>query len=276
MTEITRAQVEDFFRARMDVDKYIENTVDWIRNIVHGAGREKIVIGLSGGIDSAVSCALAALAVGPENVFAYSLPSEQSTDASVTDAADLARKLGVNYRLIPIKPMVETLIDVVTLYGAPGRPDDFPALRRGNFAARTRMCVLMDMCEEVNGLLIGTENMTEHIVGYYTLYGDAGTIFEPICDLLKSEVRIVAEALGVTKEIIEKAPSAELWDGQTDEGEIGIPYHMQDLYIYNEILKESFGMFKAFPNIDYDFTKLIDVINRNAYKATIPICKERA
>lgn len=274
--EITRAQVEDFFRARMDVNKYIENTVDWIRKIVCGARRERIVIGLSGGIDSAVSCALAAMAVGPENMFAYNLPSGQSSLSSIHDAISLAEKLGVNLDQIPIKNIVDAMIDVSNR-SCTCCPDHFPALRRGNFAARARMCILMDQCEEKNGLLIGTENMTEHIVGYYTLYGDAGTIFEPICDLLKSEVRIVAEALGVTKEIIEKAPSAELWDGQTDEGEIGIQYHMQDLYILGNIIGEEYDIMQAFQDYaSYDYTKLRDVIKRNAYKATIPICKKRS
>lgn len=270
---ITRAQVEDFFRARMDVDKYIKDTIEWIRGIVHGAGRERIVIGLSGGVDSAVSCALAALAVGPENVFAYSLPSGQSTGSSIRDAENLARKLGVHWEIASIREVVDKLV-----WATAGFYDkEVSALRRGNFAARARMCILMDKCEAVNGLLIGTENMTEHVIGYYTLYGDAGTIFEPICDLLKSEVRIVAEALGVTKEIIEKPPSAELWDGQTDEGEVGIPYHMMDLYIHatdshnnNDAVRNTFPEWRH-----YNYQPLFDIMNKNAYKATIPICKER-
>ena len=183
------------------------------------ARRDMIVIGLSGGIDSAVSAFLAVRAVGSEKLAAFTLPYRTSSQQSLDDARSVVEALGVAHELIEITPMVDAYF---------GLYPDASRLRRANMMARQRMTVLYDQSERVNALVIGTGNLTEDLLGYTTLWGDMACAFNPIGDLYKTQLRRLAEHLGVPESVRAKPPTADLWQGQTDEGELGFTYEMAD------------------------------------------------
>jgi len=195
----------------------------WIRSELQRAGFERGVVGLSGGIDSALSCYLAAQALGPDNVLALSLPYASSSPESLEHARLVVEKTGVQSLTYDITPMVQPYFDA--------HPDMDP-VRRGNVMARARMTVLFDHSAASEGLVIGTGNKTEILLGYTTLYGDSASALNPLGDLYKTQVRQLARALDVPREIIEKPPSADLWIGQTDEGELGFTYADVDRLLY--------------------------------------------
>ncbi len=196
---------------------------EFIRGQLGQAGFEWAVLGLSGGIDSAVVAYLVAEAIGADRLHCVLMPYRTSSPASRADAEDVARRLGAGSELVDISPMVDAF------YAAD--PDASP-IRRGNFMARQRMAVLYDRSVTWGGLVVGTGNKTESLIGYTTLFGDAACAFNPIGDLYKSQVRQLAAALGVPEAIIRKAPSADLWPGQTDETEAGFSYPVLDRLLY--------------------------------------------
>jgi NAD+ synthase len=196
---------------------------DFIRGQLRQAGFERAVLGLSGGIDSALVAYLTAEAIGAERLLCVSMPYRTSSDGSRTDAAAVVADLGCPFETVEISPMVDG-------YFA-GQPDASP-LRRGNFMARQRMAVLYDRSVTWTGLVVGTGNKTESLIGYTTLFGDSACAFNPIGDLYKSQVRQVAAAIGVPEAIIRKAPSADLWPGQTDEAEAGFSYPVLDRLLF--------------------------------------------
>lgn len=196
---------------------------DFIRTEITRAGFSRAVIGLSGGIDSALSCALAAEALGPENVLAVRMPYKTSSPESLVHAELLINQLGVQHKTVDITPMADGFIAM-----AP----DMSALRRGNIMARCRMIVLYDQSAEFGGLVVGTGNKTEILLGYSTLYGDSACALNPLGDLYKTQVRQLAQDMGLPEEIIHKAPSADLWQGQTDEVELGFTYAEADALLY--------------------------------------------
>ena len=196
---------------------------EFIRSQLRQAGFERAVVGLSGGIDSALVAYLVADAIGPERLLAVLMPYRTSSDASREDAETVVRALGCASELVDISPMVDAF------YAA--QPDATP-LRRGNFMARQRMCVLYDRSVLWGGLVVGTGNKTETLIGYTTLFGDSACAFNPIGDLYKSQVRQVAAAMGVPEPIIRKPPSADLWPGQTDEAEAGFSYPELDRLLF--------------------------------------------
>ena len=207
----------------IDTDLVREVLTGFIRDELSKAGFERAVIGLSGGIDSAVSCFLAVDALGPENVLALRMPYRNSSTSSLEDAQKVIDQLGVASDTVDITPMVEPLFD---------RFPDMDAKRRGNVMARERMIILYDRSEAWQGLVIGTGNKSEGWMGYTTLYGDSVCAINPIGDLYKTQVRQLAEALGVPQSIRTKPPSADLWVGQTDEGEMGLTYTDLDQVLY--------------------------------------------
>ncbi len=195
----------------------------FIRSELNRMGFTKAVINLSGGIDSALSCYLAAEALGPQNVLAIRLPYRSSAQDSLDDAQKVIDALGVQTLTHEITAMVDPLIQA------------FPEMsntRKGNIMARARMIVLYDQSEAFHGLAIGTGNKTEILLGYTTLYGDSACAINPIGDLYKTQVRQLSRALGVPDSILDKAPSADLWSGQTDEGELGFTYADVDRLLY--------------------------------------------
>lgn len=193
---------------------------------VRKVGFEKVVIGLSGGVDSAVSCALATRALGKANVLAVMMPYKTSSPDSLADAKLLAHQLGISYELCEITPMVDA-------YFAAQQVTD--NVRRGNVMARMRMIVLYDISMRDRRLVIGTSNKTELLLGYGTLFGDMASAINPIGDLYKTQVWELAKHLGIPSCIIEKKPSADLWEGQTDEDELGFTYAEVDKLLYQMI-----------------------------------------
>jgi NAD+ synthase len=196
---------------------------EFIRGQLRQAGFERALLGLSGGIDSALVAYLTAEAIGPERLLCVLMPYRTSSPASRSDAETVVEQLGCASELVEISPMVD---------GFFGPDSDASSMRRGNFAARMRMAVLYDRSVPWGGLVVGTGNKTESLIGYTTIFGDSACAFNPIGDLYKSQVRQMAEALGVPDAIIRKAPSADLWPGQTDESESGFSYPVLDRLLF--------------------------------------------
>jgi NAD+ synthase len=196
---------------------------EFIRGQLRQAGFEKAVLGLSGGIDSALVAYLVAEAIGAERLRCVLMPYRTSSPASRADAELVVADLGASSELVDISPMVDPLFAA--------DPEASP-LRRGNAMARQRMIVLYDRSVTWGGLVVGTGNKTESLIGYTTIYGDNACAFNPIGDLYKSQVRQLAAAIGVPERIIRKAPSADLWPGQTDEAEAGFSYPVLDRLLY--------------------------------------------
>jgi NAD+ synthase len=216
----------------------------FIRGQLRQAGFERAVLGLSGGIDSALVAFLVAEAIGAERLLCVLMPYRTSSPASRADAEEVVRRLGCASELVDISPMVDGYFGGAGDEGdakGPGAagPEGVEAapLRRGNFMARMRMAVLYDRSVTFGGLVVGTSNKTESLIGYTTLFGDAACAFNPIGDLYKSQVRQLAAAIGVPEAIIRKAPSADLWPGQTDEAEAGFSYPELDRLLFWRIDK---------------------------------------
>ena len=201
--------------------------VDFIRRQLDQAGFSRLVVGLSGGVDSATVAFLAVRAIGPDNLLAVRMPYATSSGASETDALRVVTALGCRTERVDISPMVDPMLGLIT--------DDDPTVRnvrRGNVMARQRMIVLYDRSAAFDALVIGTSNKTEALLGYGTLHGDMAAALGPIGDLYKTQLRAVARELGVPEEVVAKPPSADLWPGQTDEGELGRSYDMLDRALY--------------------------------------------
>ena len=212
----------------IDTDIARRVIADFIRGQLRQAGFERTVLGLSGGIDSALVAYLTAEAIGPEQQLCVLMPYRTSSPASRSDAEEVVRRLGTASELVDISPMVD---------GYFGPDTDASPLRRGNFMARMRMSVLYDRSVTWGGLVVGTGNKTESLIGYTTVFGDSACAFNPIGDLYKSQVRQLAAAMGVPDSIIAKAPSADLWPDQTDEGEGGFSYPELDRLLFWRIDK---------------------------------------
>jgi NAD+ synthase len=212
---------------QVDPAQAIEIIVAFIRSQMQQAGFARLVIGLSGGVDSAAVAFLAARAIGPENLLAVRMPYRTSSAASETDALRVVEALGCRTERVDITPMVEPMLQLIT-----GDDDAALNVRRGNVMARQRMIVLYDRSAAEDALVIGTSNKTEALLGYGTLHGDMAAALAPIGDLYKTQLRAVARELGVPEEVVAKAPSADLWPGQTDEGELGRSYESLDRALY--------------------------------------------
>ena len=234
----------------------------FIRDQITKAGMTRAVLGLSGGIDSALSAYLAAEVLGAENVLAVRMPYKTSAAASLNDAGLVIEALGLPHLDIPITDMADPLI---------ARFPDMSNLRKGNIMARLRMVTLYDQSVAWGGLVLGTSNKTEFLLGYSTIYGDSGVALHPIADLYKAQVRQLAAALGVPQPILDKAPSADLWEGQTDEGELGFSYNDVDQLLYllvderytlDEAVEEGF----ARPFVEKVWMR----VKANHYKRTMP------
>jgi NAD+ synthase len=195
----------------------------FLRDEIRKVGVEHAIIGLSGGIDSALACCLVAQAIGAHNVYAVRLPYRTSSPDSLDHAQLVVDALGIHCETVEITDMVDPLI---------ARTPDITPLRRGNLMARARMIVLYDRSAAHKGLVIGTSNKTELLLGYGTLFGDMASALNPIGDLYKTQVRQLAQAIGVPQPIADKPPSADLWIGQTDEDEMGLTYAEVDQLLY--------------------------------------------
>ena len=235
----------------------------FIRNRVADAGLSGVVVGVSGGVDSAVGTYLAVSALGPESVTGLLLPFRTSRPDSKEDALLVINDLGIRHEDIPITPMVEAYETTA------GELDD---IRLGNVCARARMIVLFDRSKEHDALVMGTGNKTEALLGYATVFGDMACSINPLGDLYKAQVYQLAEALGVPGKIIEKAPTADLWPGQTDEGEMGITYLEADRYFYYLVEKGKKPTELVAMGFDPAFQrKVLERVNRNLFKRELPI-----
>lgn len=197
--------------------------VGFIHDEITRIGYTRAVINLSGGLDSAVACVLATQALGAENILALRLPYKSSSHESLEHAQLLIDQLKIQSLTIPITEMVDPLIAIFP---------EMSNIRKGNIMARSRMIVAYDQSEAFHGLVVGTGNKTEILLGYTTLFGDSACALNPIGDLYKTQVRQLAKELNVPKVIIDKQPSADLWQGQTDEGELGFTYERVDQLLY--------------------------------------------
>ena len=246
----------------IDTDATILILTDFIKSKLSEAGFSRAVIGLSGGIDSALSCALTAKAIGAENVLGVRMPYKASSQDSLDHAKLVIEKFGVQSLTIPITEMADALI---------AHAPEMSKMRRGNIMARCRMITLYDQSEAFGGLVIGTGNKTEILLGYTTLYGDSAAAINPVGDLYKAQVRQLSRALGVPNEIIEKAPSADLWANQTDEDELGFSYDEVDKLFY--LLVEHRYNMRELVDAGFDekfVRKVMKRVRQNQFKREMP------
>jgi NAD+ synthase len=218
---IRREQV----RGRLELNAPLAEVVltSFIRDAVETSGTQGVVVGLSGGVDSSLSAALAARALGPEKVHGFLLPYRTSSPESERDARAVAGHLGIPHRAIDISPMVDAYFEIEA---------DAPAGRRGNKMARERMTILFDQAKKLGALVLGTSNKTEILLGYSTVFGDNASSLNPLGDLYKGQIWQLSRHLGLPSQVIDKAPSADLWAGQTDESELGVDYATADEVLY--------------------------------------------
>jgi len=224
MTSTTpRRTVSDSDALSIDSDVVRDVLVGFVRNEVRKVGFERVVVGLSGGIDSALSAALACAALGPENVVPILMPYRTSSAASEADARLVCTRLGMTPTVVDISPQVDAYF---------ARFPDADRARRGNKMARERMTILYDMSFAHHALVIGTSNKTELLLGYGTLFGDMASALNPLGDLYKTQVFALAKSVDLPRQVIDKAPSADLWEGQSDEQELGFAYDVVDALLY--------------------------------------------
>jgi NAD+ synthase len=198
---------------------------EFIQGQLRQAGFDRALVGLSGGIDSSLVAYLVSEAIGPERLLAVLMPYRTSDPASRADGEAVVQRLGCESLVVDISPMVDAY------FSDPDRANT-SQVQRGNFMARMRMAVLYDHSVRWGGLVVGTSNKTETLIGYTTIYGDNASAFNPIGDLYKTQIRQMAAAVGMPERIIGKAPSADLWPGQTDEEEGGFRYEEIDRLLY--------------------------------------------
>ena len=237
--------------------------VKFLRDETKNAGFHRGVVGLSGGVDSAVSAFLTAEALGKENTIAVLMPYRSSSPKSVEDARTVVDKLKIRTELIDISAMVDAYCETSKVTDK---------VRRGNVMARMRMIALYDISAREGALVVGTSNKTEIMVGYGTLFGDTASAINPLGDLYKTQVWQLAGELGVPKNIIEKTPSADLWEGQSDEDELGSTYAQLDSLLFrlvderrNDEELQKMGFTPAF------VARVKGLIQKNQFKRRPPL-----
>lgn len=249
---------------RLDIDVHLAERIltGFIADQIAKAGLKRAVLGLSGGIDSALSAYLSAKALGAENVLVVRMPYKTSAENSLTDAQAIIDDLGLPTKTVEITDMVDPLI---------ARFPDMSNLRKGNIMARMRMVVLYDQSVEWGGLVMGTSNKTEFLLGYSTIYGDSGVALQPIADLYKYQVRQLSAHVGVPRSVLDKPPSADLWEGQTDEKEFGFTYDAVDQVLYL-LVDERYSVEEAIAEgFDRAFVENVwRRVKANHYKRTMP------
>jgi NAD+ synthase len=237
--------------------------VGFIRNEVHKVGFERVVLGLSGGVDSSLVATLAAEALGPTNVLALIMPYKTSDPKSRSDALQVVQQLGIQHLEIDITPQIDAYFE---------RFPEADQKRRGNKMARERMTILYDHSLAWRALVIGTSNKTELLLGYGTIYGDMASAINPIGDLYKTQVWQLADAVGVPTSIVQKAPSADLWAGQSDETELGFQYRMIDQLLYYLVdHRYAVGELKRLGLEDAFVNDIIRRVRDNQYKRRLPV-----
>lgn len=201
----------------MNWENIKEQLITFLKEEVSNTGLEKVTVGISGGLDSAVVAVLCKEAFG-DKMSGVLMPSAFSSDSSLEDAFELCDKFDIDYEVIEVAPMVNAFINKM----------DDDKLRIGNFSARMRMSVLYDVSARDKSLVVGTSNKSELLLGYGTIFGDIACAINPIGEMYKSDEFEFAKFLGVTEAIIDKKPSADLWEGQSDEDDLGYSYKQMD------------------------------------------------
>ena len=236
----------------------------FLREEIRRTGLTKAVLGLSGGVDSALSTYLAVRALGAENVHVLMMPYRTSSPESLSDAESVVNDLGISSEVFDISPAADAFFNSAKL--------EADRVRRGNILARIRMIALYDRSQALDALVVGTSNKTESLLGYTTIYGDNASAVNPLGDLYKTQVWQLAKYVGVPEQIISKPPSADLWPGQTDESELGSTYHeMDELLFYivdhrerdEQLAKRGFAIEKV--------TQIREKIRRSQYKRRLPL-----
>lgn len=236
----------------------------FIANEVRKTGFSRMVVGLSGGIDSALSAFLAAEALGPENVWGICMPYRTSSPESAAHAALVVRALGIQSLTVEITPMVDAYFALFP---------DADQMRRGNKMARERMTILFDHSARLGALVLGTSNKTELLLGYGTLYGDMASAVNPLGDLYKTQVRQLSRHLGIPQAIVDKQPSADLWAGQTDEAELGFTYQAVDRLL-NLLIDQRYEIadVAAEEGVEEKFVRAVaHRIQSSQYKRRLPV-----
>ena len=234
----------------------------FIKSEINRVGFTRAIINLSGGLDSALSCALAAEALGPENVLALRLPYRTSSPDSLEHAQLVIDKFKVQSETLDITNMVDPLI---------AHEPEMSNTRKGNIMARSRMIILYDQSEAFKALPIGTSNKTEILLGYSTMWGDMASAINPIGDLYKTQVRQLSRALGIPSAIVDKPPSADLWVGQTDEGELGFTYEQVDQLLFLIVDQRYSAQDCIEDGFDEKFVhSVIARVRRNQFKRMMP------
>ena len=251
----------------IDSRKTVGNITAFIQQTCKKTGLSHLVVGLSGGIDSAVSSALAVRAVGAENIYVGIFPYGDLNDEGLEDAKLIIGAFKIpnsNIITIDIKPFIDPLIKI---------DSSMNDLRRGNIATRMRMILLYDLAKKYQALVLGTENRSEYLLGYYTRFGDEASDLAPIRELYKTQVKQLACYLKIPEKIINKTPTAGMWIGQTDEGEFGFTYKEADgiLYQYVDLKKNRDEI------INYGFKgetvdKVLKRLKDNEFKHKTPYC----
>jgi len=253
----------------LDLPAVRGHLVRFLRESVRGAGFSRAVLGLSGGVDSALVAALAAEALGPEHVLALILPWRGSRPSSTADARELAADLGLTAREIDITAMTEAVAAGLGASRPPGPPD---ARRLGNVMARLRMVCIFDAALAWEALPLGTSNKTELLLGYGTWHGDLASAVNPIGDLYKQQVFALSRHLGLPAAILDKAPSADLEEGQTDEADLGWSYALIDRILVRAVdHRRSRGELVAEGFAAADVDGILDRVARNHFKRMPPV-----
>lgn len=262
--------MKDEIRNRLHLNEGLTLSVlvAFIREEVQKTGYRRVIFGLSGGIDSALVAYLAVEALGRDNVRAVMMPYKTSNPASLADAQRVVDDLSIPAQTVSITGPVDAFFSQMDeLLGEPAS-----MLRRGNRMARERMCTLFDLSAVHQALVLGTSNKTELLLGYGTQFGDLASALNPLGDLYKCQIRQISAAVGVPKSILEKAPSADLWEDQTDETELGFSYDEAD-----EILYQLVDLRKSVADMvseGYDSQLLATITRRirlNQYKRRPPV-----
>ena len=252
---------------RIDPAEVERRIIKFIAGEVERAGLRGGVVAVSGGVDSSTTLTLAVRALGAENVRAVTMPEGGVTsERDVRDVMELTKRLGVTCDVVEITPLVDVMRGILPLYHPEG------LIPFGNVKARLRMAIAYHFANSLDMMVIGGTNKTEWLLGYFTKYGDGGVDLMPIADLYKTQVRQLARHLGLPEHIVTKTPTAGLWPGQTDEGELGLSYETLDLILYGfergmrveEIAEE----LRLRPSTVEDVLKRVE---RNEHKRRLPL-----
>ncbi len=242
---------------KLDFKKIISEIQEWIRNYVHSANFNDVVVGISGGIDSAVTTALCVKALGKKNVIGLGLPCS-SNPQDLKDAKTLAENLGIRFIVFDLEDIYDEFMKKSDSLIESNK------LARANLKPRLRMMTIYFIGQSLGkSIVAGTSNRTEIAIGYFTKYGDGGVDIEPIGGLYKCEVRKIARLLGIPERIIIKPPSAGLWEGQTDEDEIGLTYEILDEIIF----RIDYDL--ALNDLNQDHVKKVKDMMKSAYHKLI-------